>query len=365
MGSEMCIRDRAATGAENAIVDGGSRQLPEGFRVTYLVSSAQGEDALKALFALYAGRTDIRFAFRGIPPGMTVPDFGVWLLSLFENQSLLETTEIVIDPEIFTHTAATLAPTLVLEDVTRPQTDLAPGQPAISDPSETSASVLATAIGTGTPQWLYDRYRSGQTSYSSVNAVPITEEDLRIRAEREATAQLAKLTTDPEVLANRYWDRLARDLDRAPVTPALIARDRPLRAFYEVTSPIRDAEGRILAYPGEVFDPSTVLPFDRQILVFDPTRPAELGFVAERLAAPPPGVVRQMLIASRLPAVTAGQAPWQGLQDLVDRFRLPVYVLTADFRRGFGVEHTPTEIRPVGSSVILTETAVGGGTDAP
>lgn len=334
----------------------GASRLPQGYRVTIMVSAALGDRALKALFETYAGRPDVRFAFRGVPADMTVPDFAVWLQSLFENPTLMEMTQIVIDPDLFRATDASLAPTIVLEDL---------GAASSVDEDSDTGRILATATGFSNPDWIYDRYLRGETQYPNADAVLVTEEDLRDRAEREAAAKLATLTTDPDVLVDRYWNRLSKDLGRAPVTPANIKRERQIHASFVPKEAIRDNDGRILAYPGEVFNPSTILPFDRQVLVFDPSRPGELDFVTSRLASPPEAVTRQVLIVTRIPDVANGEPVWFGLQRLVDRFHLPVYVLTADFRRAFGIEHTPSEISPrrdgQNLQVIVTETVISGG----
>lgn len=331
-----------------------ARRLPEGFRATIMLTAAMGERELKALFATLGGRPDLRFAFRGVPAAMNVPDFAVWLQSLFDDPAMLEATNIVLDPELFAQTDTRLAPTILLEDMT--------GRTAAMADSDTGR-IVASATGFSNPDWLHDSYRRGQTSFPSADAVLVEEEDLRQRAEREAAAKLASLTTDPDVLMARYWQRLGRDMDGSRVTPAAQARERWLHSTFIPEEPIRDHTGRVLAWPGEIFDPSTVLPFDRQILVFDPTREGELDFVAARLADAPSGISRQVLIVARLPAVSPGAAPWQGLQDLVTRFGLPVYVLTADFRQRFGIEHTPTEIRPLREGartrVLVSETVTG------
>lgn len=341
---------------EDSAASWGSGRLPQGFRVTVMISAALGDRDLKALFETYAGRPDVRFAFRGVPANMTVPDFALWLQSLFENRSMMETTNIVLDPELFKATDTQLAPTILLEDMT--------GKGSVSDESDTGL-IVASATGFSNPDWIYDRYRHGETHYPSADAVLVTEEDLRERAQREAAAKLSALTVDPDVLMSRYWQRLGRDLDRAPVTPAKQKRERIIHSSFSPQQPIRDHDGKLLAYPGEVFDPSTVLPFDRQILVFDPTRPAELQFVADRLSAPPEGVSRQVLIITRIPETAGAEPPWQGIQLLVERYRLPVYVLTTDFRTAFGIEHTPTEIAPSRLSnrvqVLAVEHDVGEG----
>ena len=172
---------------------------------------------------------------------------------------------------------------------------------------------------------------------------------------RNAEARLDQITRDPEEITRRYWERQTAALERGPVTPAAVARTRPL--FFAFTAPedIRDANGAILAYRGQVFSPYDVMKWDRRHLVIDPTRPIELDWLEKKLSEQRPGVVRTMIILTRVPPVSPGAAPWQGIQDLVTRFKTQVFMLTDQYRAGFAVEHTPTEIFPDSDGLAVAE----------
>lgn len=339
----------------------GIARLPEGIRASILVSANLGENTLAEMFDRYRLRKDVRFIFRGIPEGMTVPQFGLWLSKLTalteaDMDAAPADMNIILDPELFALTGARLAPTIILEDLNASRES---GQGDGMD----LGRIIARAEGYSDPDWLHEQFETGSAEgLTNPNVVEITEEDLRIRAEREAHQVAARLTRDPEVLKTRFWDRTARALEAMPVTPAAADRRRQLHFLFRTAEPIRDHQGTILAHAGEVFQPGDVAPFDRRIFVVDPNRPAELAFVEAALAAPRPGVTRALIIATDLPGAAPGQDPWQGLQAMITRFGMQVFLLNDQFRESFQIEHTPTEIYPeaIGGSVevISQEVAI-------
>lgn len=348
--------DEAET-AETLAAAPGIARLPDGIRASILVSANLGESTLAEMLDRYRLRKDVRFVFRGIPEGMTVPQFGLWLSKLTsltgaDRMAAPADMNIILDPELFALTGAQLAPTIILEDLNQAREE---GQ---SDGIDLGR-IIARAEGFSDPDWLHEQYLKGSTDdLTNPNVVEITEEDLRVRAEREARQVAARLTRDPDVLKNRFWDRTARDLDAMPVTPAAADRKRQLHFMFRTAEAIKDHEGKVLAHAGEVFQPKDVAPFDRRIFVVNPNRPEELAFVEEALRAPRPHVARALIIATELPGTMPGQDPWQGLQAMVTRFGMQVFLLNDQFRQSFQVQHTPTEIYPetlAGSVEVISQ----------
>jgi hypothetical protein len=58
------------------------------------------------------------------------------------------------------------------------------------------------------------------------------------------------------------------------------------------------------------------------------------------------GVSRTLLIVTELPQTEAGQQPWDGLQAIIDRFGIQVFLLNGQVRDAFSIEASPTEIYP-------------------
>lgn len=344
-GESLGVTDVDQDTAETLAAAPGIAKLPDGFRASILVTSNLGENTLKDMLDRYRLRKDVRFVFRGIPAGMTVPQFGLWLseLTALDDSELGQAPNdmnIILDPELFAETGAQLAPTIVLEDLNQPRDSSAGAGLDLGH-------IVARAEGFSDPDWLYSQYTKGNTDrLTNPNVVAITEEDLRVRAKREAEEVAARLTRDPDILKRRFWDRTAQSLQAMPVTPAAEDRERQLHFMFKTDEAITDHEGNILAHAGEVFQPKDVAPFDRRIFVVDPTRPEELDFIEQALATPRQGVSRVLIVATKLPPTAPGDDPWAGIEAIAARFGILVTLLNDQFRTSFQIEHTPTELFP-------------------
>lgn len=334
---ELGIEQNEPNTAEALAAAPGEALLPQGHRATILVSASLGENTLKDMLARFQMRKDVRLAFRGVPAHMTVPEFAYWLSQLTENNgNPIQDLNIVIDPEIFDLVGATMAPTTVIENLneTGLSSDLDLGR------------VIARGEGSSDPDWQHDQFLKGEADTRNPNVVEIEEEDLRIRAQREASQVASKLTTDPDELKGRYWDRIGHETHMLMIRPAGVDRTRQLHFMFRTDADIKDNNGSVIAYAGEVFQPKDVQPFDRRIFVLNPNIEAEVEHLEEAMATPRTGVARTMIIVTELPKTKPGQEPWDGLQALIDRFKVQVFVLNDHFKTSFKIEHTPTEIYP-------------------
>ncbi len=339
-GLELGLLPENMSPAEALKAAPGVAQLPEGLRASILISAAMGEGALAALMDAYRLRKDVRFVFRGVPDHMTVPEFALWLKHLAApGHRDIRDLNIIIDPGLFDLAGVTLAPTLLLEDLTRTDPSIPPGVDM--------GRIVARGEGLTDPGWLYGQMQMGRTDHRSPNVVEVEEEDLRVRAQREAESVAQRLTRDADVIKARYWERTIRSLHAMRITPATADRERVLHFRFRTAEPIRDHKGHILAFAGEVFQPRDVLPFDRRVFVFNPNSDRELAFVEQAMKERRPGVSRTLLIVTELPRTRPGGEPWEGLQALIDRFGIQVFLLNDPFRTAFRVEASPTEIYPL------------------
>ena len=350
-GLEIGVLPDGQTAAEALAAAPGHARLPEGMRASILISRAMGEGAITDLLEAYRLRKDVRFVFRGVPAGMSVPEFAFWLKELVApGEERIEDLNITIDPELFAAAGVLFAPTVLLEDLNAPDAGRLPGLDI--------GVIVARAEGSADPDWVYSRMLKGATDERRPNVVEIEEEDLRLRAEREAARVAASLTRDADVIKERYWHRTGQDLRRMNIPPATSNRRRQLHFLFRATEPITDHQGKILAFAGEVFQPKDVLPFDRRIFVFNPNIGAEIDFVEGRMQERRPGVLRTMLLVTELPHTGPGEEPWDGLQALVDRFGIQVFLLNEQMRTAFGIEASPTEIFPergAGTTEVFNE----------
>lgn len=352
LGKDIEGQDPDKSPAEELADAPGHAELPEGIRASILVSRAMGEGALTDLLDRYRLRKDVRFVFRGVPADMTVPTFAHWLseIAAIDGQPLND-LNIILDPELFSLTGAKLVPTVVLEDLNR----IPEGEGA---KNLDLGKIIATAEGYTDPDWLFEQHKKGQSDHTNPNVVEIEEEDLRLRAEREATRVLSGLTRDPEVLKQRFWDRTGHNLHMMMIQPAPADRKRQLHFMFRTAEAIKDDQGNILAHAGEVFQPNDVVPFDRRIIVFNPNNAAEIDFVEEAMKQRRDGVNRTLLITTELPETGPAVEPWSGIQELVTRFGTQVFLLNDQFRENFQIEYSPTEIYPemiAGTVEVMSE----------
>jgi hypothetical protein len=207
-------------------------------------------------------------------------------------------------------------------------------------------TILARAVGFHDTEWFYEQFASGETELSSTNTKAITEEDLRVRAAREASQVNERLGSSAEERIGRYWQGQRDTLSGMGITPATVDERRELFFNFVAERDITDAHGRVLAYQGEVISATDVAPFDRRMIVYDPEREQEVKFVEELLQKPEEGVTTTVLVASRLPSKIVGQEPWAGLQEQVTRFQRKVFLLNPAMQDSFKIRHTPTVVRP-------------------
>ncbi|PZQ48802.1 MAG: hypothetical protein DI556_13385 [Rhodovulum sulfidophilum] len=318
----------------------GIRKLPEGYRATILLSLSMGEEGLRGIFAKFAGRSDVRFAFRGVPDDMTVPDFALTVAKIAagdDSGRLSGNFPAVLDPVIFDAVEATAVPLVIVEDLSK-MGAVAPGRDL--------GAVVMRASGVSDADYAFERFEAGEAALSQGPLFAIEEEDLIARAKREALVVEAGLTRDPDRLRDRYWSGQQGRLEAMPITPAVADDTRQLFFAYVPSEDIRDSEGNVIAYAGQVFSPNDVLPWNRRMFVFDPMDPDEVAFIERLRAEPREGIAREIFLVTNLADRAAPARPWEVLQGVVDRFRQPAFLLTDEVLRSFQIRHTPTEIYP-------------------
>lgn len=312
----------------------GLRDIPEPYHIIVLVSHSLGDEFFKQALRENIGRVDVTYAFRGVPPHMNVPEFAYWLSTIQEAVSA-QGSSITIDPEIFEQTGIQSVPAMLLEDTST----------ATMRDSE-HGDIVAQAIGFHDTSWFYEQFEKGDVTNQSTNTKPIVEEDLRLRAAREASQVNERLGDSAEERVSRYWQSQRSSVESMGITPALSDSRRELFFNFVADRDIKDAHGRVLAHQGEVISAWDVAPFDRRLIIYDPARPEEVQFVEDLLQEKEDGVTKTVLVASRLPNTIVGQEPWAGLQEQVTRFQRRVFLINPSLKDSFKIRHTPTVVRP-------------------
>lgn len=354
---------------------------PSPYRVTVLVSMSLGEDRLRDYFAAYphppqAGEAPVRFVFRGIRDGETLAGAAVRMAELSGARFARSRDEaelgapqstdplILMDPRLFGEAERLVVPAIIVERTPPPDAfdDRSWGgrshqeavNAAISGTiegvrsSDQALEPLAVFYGLGiTPEEAIRRVdqdgaRGDQGVFGRI--FEIEEEDLRVYARRKAEERLSQIDANPERIEREYWARLRGDIDMIGITPAQEESIEPLSFAQRLNRDITDVDGNVIARAGQIFDPTTLVPWDRRVFIFDPLNEREVEFIDAWDGYLGPGVVRNLYIVTRLPETGSKEL----LEALVERFDAPVFVLNAQVAQSFRVRHTLTVIEPDG-----------------
>jgi conjugal transfer pilus assembly protein TraW len=288
-----------------------------------LASASMGDAALRRLFESVAGRPEVIVVFRGVLPGETI------ITAMQRIHALLNGLDpppnVVIDPTKFRAVGATTAPIVVLRE---------------------GGHVVSIAGGLIADQYLLDREQAGETGDLGIlgPTVEIAEVDLIEEMQRQA-ANL-DMTAARRRAVEGFWEAV-----RFEVLPtATDDRIRKMDPTVTVTSPITDADGKVLIPKGHTVNPLDQLPFTTRLLVFDSGDPRQVALVA-KLAAEVKGRRRVTLAITSLDRSKG----WEGFRDLENALSAPVYLLTGDVRARFQIERTPTMVEAQGRVFIITE----------
>lgn len=339
--------------SEAAALDG-YRALPHPYSATIFVSMSMGENAIREIVSEYSGRQDVKIVFRGVPEDQNVPEFAGWLheLQTKEGRGL---AQITLDPSFFDHVQIEAVPAVVIEDHSKP---------AMHDLDH--GLVVASALGLANVSWVFEQYQKKNFEFASNNTMEIAEEDLRVRARREASQVMARLGDDHEARISRYWANTASTLARYAIPPATRDREKRLHFRFQANENIRDYEGQVIAFAGEVFSAQDVAPFDRRLIIFNPNNPVEVQWAHDQHSSNVDGVAATLLIATEVPKTEIGEHPWAGLQKIVDHFGAKVFLINDMLKKNFQIEVTPTLIFPrqvqgqANAYVIAAEFALEG-----
>jgi conjugal transfer pilus assembly protein TraW len=295
----------------------GTGKAPDGFWL--FVSRSLGAAALREIFAA-ASRDGMTVVFRGIPEGARLAD---GLRDLQEMAASLDPPPgVILDPGKWREWQVDIAPTLILVEG---------GEP------------IARVSGMTDPAWMQGRIASGARGDLGVRgpAEPPSEQDLiAVLQERAAGLDFAALK---QRAIERYWERATL----YPLAPAEQDSRREIDLSVRVERHITTSSGAVVARAGQVIDPLASRPFGLRLVVFDATRPAEVGFASRQLAEHPDAV----------PIATAVERArgWEGLRELEDALGHPVYLLTPDVLARFDLRHTPSVVFAEGGRVWVAE----------
>lgn len=297
-------------------------------RVEILVSWSLGEAALREIAAEVAAYPQAVMIFRGIPKGES---FGRAVKRIQALVAKLDPVPAVtIDPPRFQEYGTDEVPVIAVYEGNKR---------------------LAVARGTYGIRYMLSRVDAG--ARGDLGALgptsAATEPDL-IEVMKQRMAAL-DLEASKARAAQRYWE----DLEYSSLPVATEPRRRSFDPSVIVTADITDAKGNVVAPAGLRVNPLDLLPFDLRILVFDASRPDQVATV--RRLKERHRNRRLLLVASQFDRA----AGWDGLKQLQDGLRAPVYLLNEQFRARFHVERVPSLIEADGKEIVVQEIPPGSG----
>jgi conjugal transfer pilus assembly protein TraW len=293
----------------------------ESRRVSVFVSLSLGDAVLREIFQEASGRDDVTVVFRGVPEGNSITD-GIRRIHRILKE-LESVPNVTIDPTKFRELHINAVPELVL----------------FSD-----GAVVARAKGiTGIDAFL-TRANSGLSGdMGKLGPVAVVTEPDLIEVMRSKLATLD--------LAGRMSNAMQRylgEVDFVRIPRATEARVREVDPTVYVRRDIKDASGQILAAAGTQINPLDKVPFRSRIIVFDAMTATE-RLLARRLIREARS--KAILLTTRLDR----EAGWEGLRQLEDELRAPVFLLTEEVRRRFRIERTVSVVEARGMTFEVRE----------
>jgi conjugal transfer pilus assembly protein TraW len=300
----------------------GAARSEDTMSITVLVSSSLGDAQLKDIFALAAGRPDVRVAFRGVAQDESLKDFVRRVHALLAGLEAPPT--VVIDPTLFREAHAEVVPLLI----------------AFGPDGE-----VARVAGLADPDWLRTHVRGGARGDLGVRAPvrAVVEPDLIEEIHRRLAALDLKELRDRAL--GRFWQRAA--LETLPV--AIERRERTVDPTLVAAAAVHAPDGTVLVPAGATTNPLDHLPFTRRLVVFDASDPRQVS-LAKTLGRAGDGQ-RVVYLATRSERSSAWDG-WAGVEAALDA---PVYLLTPDVRARFAIERVPSLVEARDRVFVVTE----------
>jgi len=310
-----------------------SDAAPSSLTVTILASRALGESQLRELFALAAGRPEVRVVFRGVATGESLGAFIHEIHALLpeagadEGRDSDPVPRIEIDPRPFPNPPVEGVPTLIVTDG--------------------AGTELARVSGLSRPDWILEQVEAGRRGDLGVRGptVAVSEPDLIAELQRRLSGIDWQARRESSLA--RYWGRAVfADLPVAD-KPRERQLDLTLVAQADVTLP----DGTTVIQAGERVDPLAIMPFRQRLFVFDATDPRQVAEVARRGALSRAEGRLPLFLAIRLDR----SAGWDGYRSIQSALGDPLYLLTPDIQRRFRIERVPAVVESRAGVLVVSE----------
>lgn len=297
-----------------------------------LVTRALGEAALREIFATASRTPEARVVFRGVNAGESLMDFLRSIAPLIKDMD--RPPGIEIDPRPFREIGAQTAPVMIMRA-----------------PDGTPTQVA----GLSNPQWLLSAVEEGQRGDLGTRGpvVAISESDMIAEMQRRAAA--LDLDALREQAIQRYWAHATFE----PLPVATQRRERRIDPTVTAPQDLALPDGKVLVRAGERINPLDKLAFTQRLVVFDATAPEQVR--TARALGEAPGVTRVVYMTTALDRAQG----WDALKAIEAQLEEPVYLLSAQVRERFSLEHVPASVDARDRAFIVTEVPPEGQGGAP
>jgi len=294
---------------------------PTGEWIDIFVSRSLGEELVQTIRELEGSKIAVRFVFRGIADGQRIndslADYGRW------TQGLENPPAAILDPNVYRqHSVSSVPHMIYMKD----------------------GKALASVRGLSNPQWLADAVANGERGDLGARGpvMEIAERDL-IEVMQERAAGL-DLESRKEQTIKTYWER-------ATFTE-LAAAEKPSRRTIDPTVVIaralKDQNGKVIVPAGTRINPLDMRPFTLRLVVFNPTRKAELEWVKSLM---PVSGAEVMYLATAMDR----EDGWKQLESIENALDAPVYLLQPDIRQRFELRRTPSIVTAENRQFVVEE----------
>lgn len=303
------------------------------YRTLLFASHSLGTASLRDLLVTASLDPEAVVVFRGIPDESK--DVMAAMVEVHRLGAEMDPMpNVILDPTLFRTYNITTVPTIVqLERVSK----------------EGENVEVARVSGMTTTEWLKRQIAIGKTGDLGPRGPveEISERDL-IEVIKERVLAI-DWNEKKEGAQARYWKN--QRFVSLPVAPK--TNVRRIDAAVAAREDILTHDGQVVAKKGVKVNPLAIRKWTQALVIFDPTIESQwkrIGPEIERLKNQPE-VKKIVVIASEFDR----QSGWDGYNDAVNRLNLPLYQLTPDIQRRFGIRVVPSVVTADDTHFIVKE----------
>ena len=316
---------------------------------TYIfVSYSLGDDILKEILGRNSGRKDVTIVMRGIPQGLSLGE-GIKHMQTLASQ-FDPIPNIILDPTLFTQYDIKAVPAVVKVNFTegylakfnvdaRMKGREAPLHPPL----------IAKVDGLLNDEWLNQKIEIEHCSeehpcqFGEQGPVFKIDEPDMIEEMKRRVAQIDWEKKKAEAM-KRFWTN--QTFDELPLAQKSVTR--VLDPSIHVVADINDANGNPIRRAGDVVNPLDARPFESVLVIFNPTREAEMEAVEEKVnLLRAQGYSKFIYMATAIDRSRSKEdkelgAGWGQYEAVCDRLDSHVFMLTSEVKERWDVRVTPT-----------------------